>query len=416
MSKTDNMNNTVSCDIAIVGGGMAGSALACALANSAYRVVVIEHAQAKTFSRDNFFDPRVVALSAASQQFFEQLGAWDFIREQRLSPFERMQVWDAEGTAQVCFDASDVQQPALGHIVENSLVLSALQQCLQERLKQSGDVRWLCPDAVTALHDNVLDDHAEHAHCELILESGTVVRSQLVIAADGAQSLLRKLSGIKTIEWDYGHSAVVATVRTENPHGRTARQRFMSSGPLAFLPLRDNNGDEHWSSIVWSTSPESAQALLELSVAEFSAQLDRAFEHKLGDIVEVQGRFAFPLRQRHARMYHRGRVVLIGDAAHTIHPLAGQGVNLGFMDVKVLAEELLDALEKSLPPAHPSVLKRYQRRRRGTNLSMTVTMELFQRLFARKELPLRWLRNTGMHGVDALPTLKKKIMRSAMGL
>lgn len=402
----------IDCDIAIVGGGMAGSALACALAGSAYRVVVIENTVAKSFSRDDFFDARVVALSAASQQFFEQLGAWNFIRAQRLSPFERMQVWDAEGTAQVCFDAADVQQPALGHIVENSLVLTALQQCLE----QSSNVRWLHQDAVTALHDNTSHDHAKTAPCELVLESGTVVHSQLVIAADGAQSLLRKLSGIKTVEWDYGHSAVVATVRTENTHERTARQRFMPSGPLAFLPLCNNDGDEHWSSIVWSTSPESAQALLALSAPEFAAQLGRAFEHKLGDIVEVHGRFAFPLRQRHAQTYHRGRVVLIGDAAHTIHPLAGQGVNLGFMDVKVLAEELLDALEKNLSPAHPAVLKRYQRRRRGANLSMTATMELFQRLFARRELPLRWLRNTGMHGVDALPVLKKKIMRSAMGL
>lgn len=401
------MSGVIECDVAIVGGGMAGSALACALAGSTYRVVIIENAEPKPFSSENFFDPRVVALSASSQQFFEQLGAWNFIRAQRLSPFERMQVWDAEGTAQVCFDAAEVQQPTLGHIVENSLVLSALQ----ERLQQASNVRWLCPDTVFGLYDD-----KKNQHCELELRSGTTVLCQLVIAADGAQSALRKLSGIKTLEWDYGHSAVVATVRTKNPHERTARQRFMASGPLAFLPLRNNDGDEHWSSIVWSTSPEFAQALLDLSEAEFAAQLGKAFEHTLGDILEVRGRFAFPLRQRHAQMYHQGRVVLIGDAAHTIHPLAGQGVNLGFMDVKVLAEELLDALEKKLSPAHPVVLKRYQRRRRGENLSMTATMELFQRLFARKELPLRWLRNTGMKGIDALPAVKRKIMRSAMGL
>lgn len=397
----------IDCDIAIVGGGMAGSALACALAGSAYRVVIIENTAKVPFVPAHFFDPRVVALSVASQQFFEQLGAWDFIRAQRLSPFERMQVWDAEGTAQVCFDAADLQQPALGHIVENSLVVAALHQRLQDAV----NVSWLCPDTVTGLQDD-----EKVPHCELFLQSGAVVRCQLVIAADGAQSALRKLAGIKTVEWDYGHSAVVATVRTENPHERTARQRFMASGPLAFLPLRDNDGDEHWSSIVWSTAPEAAQALLGLPDAEFAAQLGKAFEHRLGDIIEVRGRFAFPLRQRHAQMYHQGRVVLIGDAAHTIHPLAGQGVNLGFMDVKVLAEELLDAQAKQLSPAHPVVLKRYQRRRRGANLTMTATMELFQRLFARRELPVRWLRNTGMHGIDALPALKKKIMRSAMGL
>ncbi len=397
----------IDCDIAIVGGGMAGSALACALAGSAYRIVIIENAEAKPFQRDVFFDPRVVALSAASQQFFVQLGAWDFISSQRLSPFERMQVWDAEGTAQVCFDAAELQQPALGHIVENSLVVSALQQ----RLQQAENVRWLCPDTVFGMHDD-----KKNSYCELELRSGTTVHCQLVIAADGAQSALRKLADIKTVEWDYGHSAVVATVKTEKSHDRTARQRFMASGPLAFLPLRDNDGDGHWSSIVWSTSPEAAQELLDLTEVEFALQLGKAFEHKLGKITDVRGRFAFPLRQRHAKTYHEGRVVLIGDAAHTIHPLAGQGVNLGFMDVKVLAEELLDALTKQLPPAHPVVLKRYQRRRRGANLSMAATMELFQRLFARRELPVRWLRNTGMHGIDALAIVKKKIMRSAMGL
>ena len=399
--------NRIECDIAIVGGGMAGSALACALADSACRIVLIDNTEHKPFKPDAFFDPRVVALSAASQQFLEQLGAWKFILAQRVSPFERMQVWDAEGTAQVCFDAAEVQQPALGYIVENSLVVAALQQ----RLQNASNVNCLCPDTVTGLHD---DEKAPQ--CELVLQSGNTVHCQLVIAADGAQSALRTLAGIKTVEWDYGHTAVVATVRTAHTHERTALQRFMASGPLAFLPLRDNSGDEHWSSIVWSTAPDCAQSLLEMSQTEFAAQLGNAFEHKLGDIIEVRGRSGFPLRQRHARAYHQGRVVLIGDSAHTIHPLAGQGVNLGFMDVKVLAEELLDAMTRQLPLAHPVVLKRYQRRRRGDNLSMTATMELFQRLFARRELPLRWLRNTGMRGIDALPAVKRKIMRGAMGL
>lgn len=402
-----NDSRPLECDIAIVGGAMAGSALACALAGSDYRVMVIENAPVATFSADAFFDPRVVALNGASRQFLEQLGVWPYMASQRLSPFERMQVWDAEGTAQVSFDAAELQQPALGHIVENSLVVAALQR----RLQQAGNVRWLDHETVTDLRDD-----PDQPGCELVLQGGSTVRCQLVIAADGALSSLRRLAGIDTVEWDYGHTAVVATVRTSRSHERTARQRFMASGPLAFLPLRANDGDEHWSSIVWSTEPEAAQALLDLSDGEFAARLGRAFEHRLGDIVEVRHRYAFPLRQRHARVYHRGHVVLIGDAAHTIHPLAGQGVNLGFMDVKVLAEELLAARARQLPPCHPVVLQRYQRRRRGANLTMTATMELFQRLFARRELPLRWLRNTGMHGIEALPLAKREIMRRAMGL
>ncbi len=396
------------CDIAIVGGGMAGSALACALAESPWRVALIEGQLPRAFVRDDFFDPRVVALSAASQRFLDQLGVWKTMRAQRLSPFEHMQVWDAEGTAQVTFDCEELRQPALGHIVENSLVVDALHA----RLRQLPQVQLLCPDTVTALQDS--DKLSEP--CELTLQSGRIVRSRLVVAADGALSTLRQLSGIDTTEWDYGHTAVIATVRTERPHLRTARQRFMPSGPLAFLPLRDNEGGEHWCSIVWSVPPEQAQALLELPETDFARQLGQSFEHRLGEILEVRGRFAFPLRQRHARAYHHRHVVLIGDAAHTIHPLAGQGVNLGFIDVQTLAEELLSAQRRGLAPADPSVLQRYQRRRKGDNLTMTAAMELFKRLFARRELPLRWLRNTGMRGLESLPLAKREIMRRAMGL
>ncbi|MEZ5493213.1 MAG: UbiH/UbiF/VisC/COQ6 family ubiquinone biosynthesis hydroxylase [Pseudomonadales bacterium] len=394
-------------DIVIVGGGMAGCALACALADTHYKIAMIDNQTPQTFSVDNFFDPRVVALSMASREFLSALGVWDVIAAQRMSAFDRMQVWDGDGTAQINFAAADVQQSALGYIVENNLVVSALR----EQLQQQSNVQWLCPDAVVNLHDQNNADSAR-----LLLQSGAELQGRLIVAADGAQSLLRQLSGINTMEWDYGHSAVVATVRTEKPHGAVARQRFMTTGPLAFLPLRDKSGDEHWCSVVWSMAPEAAQTLLAQSEQEFAAQLARAFESVLGDVLEVRGRFAFPLRQRHAQAYQRGRVVLIGDAAHTIHPLAGQGVNLGFMDVRVLAEELQRAQEKMLSPADASMLKRYQRRRRGANLTMTATMELFKQLFAQQALSVRWLRNTGMRGIDALPLLKKQIMRHAMGL
>lgn len=396
------------CDIAIVGGAMAGSALACALAGSPYRVIVIENNPPTTFSRDNFFDARVVALSAASQQFLQQIGVWQDICAQRVSPYEKMQVWDAEGTAEICFDCADVQQPALGHIVENSLIVDVLQK----KLQQAGNIRCLCPAAVSDLRGN----DAGSPVCELVLADQRVVRASLVVAADGAVSTLRNLADIKITEWDYGHTAIVATVKTATSHQRTARQRFMATGPLAFLPLRTSDGDEHWSSIVWSIVPEQAQALLDLSPQDFSGKLDQAIEHKFGEILEVRNRFAFPLRQRHAQVYYRNHVVLIGDAAHTIHPLAGQGVNLGFMDVKALAEELLSAHARGIAVCHSSVLQRYQRRRRGDNLAMTAVMEMFKRLFARKELPLRWLRNTGMRSIDALPMVKREIMRRAMGL
>lgn len=394
-------------DIVIVGGGMAGCALACALADVDCSIAIVENQTPKPFSAEDFFDPRVVALSMASRQFLAQLGTWDLIAAQRMSAFDRMQVWDAEGTAHISFDAAEVQQSALGYIVENNLLVSVLR----ERLQQQKNVQWFCPDAVVNLRDQ---DSADHA--TLMLNSGTDIQGKLIVAADGAQSLLRQLSGINTVEWDYGHSALVATVRTEKPHGAVARQRFITAGPLAFLPLRDKEGDEHWCSVVWSMSPDAAQILLEQPEQTFAAQLARAFEYTLGEVLAVHGRFVFPLRQRHAQTYQRGRVVLIGDAAHTIHPLAGQGVNLGFMDVRVLAEEIQRAQKKNLSPADVSVLQRYQRRRRGANLTMTAAMELFKQLFAQRVLPVRWLRNTGMSGIDSMPWLKKQIMRHAMGL
>lgn len=394
-------------DVVIVGGGMAGCAVACALADTACRIAIIEQTEPTAFSADNFFDPRVVALSVASRRFLETLGVWDAIAAQRLCLFKHMQVWDAEGTAQITFDAEAVQEAALGYIVENSLLVHALR----ERLRAFANVQWLCPDAVVGLYDQTGMTCAE-----LVLRSGRELRCQLVVAADGAQSQLRQFSGIDTVEWDYGHSAVVATVCTQKPHAFTARQSFLTGGPLAFLPLPDSADGKHWCSIVWSMAPEDAQTVVALPEHDFARQLERAFEHTLGDILAVRNRFAFPLRQRHAQTYQQHRTVLIGDAAHTIHPLAGQGVNLGFMDVKVLAEEVRTALAKNISLAHPTVLKRYQRRRRGANLSMTATMELFKQLFARRELPVRWLRNVGMHGVDGAPLLKKKIMRHAMGL
>lgn len=403
-------NTPLRVDIAIVGGGMAGTALACALLPGRYRIAVIESNATASFSTAQFFDPRVVALNVASQHFLHELGVWESIAAQRVSPYDSMQVWDADGTADILFDAHDIQQPALGHIVENSLVVYALQQRLLAAAHQH--VHWLCPETVTTLTDN--DEHLDH--CTLTLASGKLVQATLVVAADGAVSALRQLADITITDRDYGHTAVIATVRTAQAHQRRARQRFLTDGPLAFLPLRGEQNDEHWCSVVWSMPPEQARSVQALDDNTFAAALGAAFEHRLGDILAVHGRHAFPLRQRHAHSYHRGRVVLVGDAAHTIHPLAGQGVNLGFMDVRALASELLAAEQRGVSPADSSVLARYQRRRRGANVAMTATMELFHRLFGRTELPVRWLRNTGLRGVNRLAPLKRELMRHAMGL
>ena len=223
-----------------------------------------------------------------------------------------------------------------------------------------------------------------------------------MIAADGANSAVRRLAGCATREWDYLHHAIVTSVRCEQPHHRTAWQRFTDDGPLAFLPL-DRQGDEHWCSIVWSTTPEQATRLMALDDEAFRVELGKAFEHRLGRVEAADPRLCIPLRQRHAKRYVEPGLALIGDAAHTIHPLAGQGVNLGFLDAAVLAEVLLHAHGRGERLADERVLSRFERRRMPHNLGMMAAMEGFQRLFQADPLPLRWLRNAGSTWSTACP-------------
>lgn len=408
-------------DVVIVGAGIAGSALACALADTRLRVALIEvQALATAMPRPaagvNGFDPRVSALTVASQQLLARLGAWDLIAAQRVCGYREMQVWDAEGTGSIHFDCADIHQPVLGHIVENRLITAALAQ----QLPLIGNVSVLAPQQLQSMEPRAGGGH------HLLLESGLALEADLVVGADGAMSIVRKLMGLKTREWDYGHHAIVATIETSLPHRRTAWQRFMPSGPLAFLPLQTGSldtgpldagdGSQQFCSIVWSAESDSAQQLMALDDAAFRIALADAFEHRLGDIVSISKRFMFPLKQRHAVDYIAPGIALIGDAAHTIHPLAGQGINLGLLDVIALAESLQHASARGLACGDMAVLGRYQRARKGHNLLMMGVMEGFKRLFEQPALPLRWLRNEGLRQVDAKPWLKREIMRQAMGL
>jgi 2-octaprenylphenol hydroxylase len=402
------MNNSpvMDFDVIIVGAGIAGSALACALANknNTLNIALIE-AQPLNMPEEisgesvRDYDARVSALTVASQQLLEEFGLWEGIKEKRISPYAHMHVWDAEGTGFISFDAAEINQPALGHIVENRLVTAALHQ----RIENCDNIHCLCPAKVTDLQQQ-----------QLILDDQRCLRAPLIVAADGAQSKIRQLAGFATREWDYEHHAIVATVETELTHQHTAWQRFLPQGPLAFLPL--HSAANNTSSIVWSATPEYAESLMAMSEGEFKLELSSAFEHRLGEILNVGQRFAFPLRQRHAQDYVKPGLALIADAAHTVHPLAGQGINLGLLDVAVLAKELLRAQQRGLPLGDLGVLKRYQRRRKGSNLAMMAAMEGFKRLFAEPALPVRWARNSGMRWLDGMPPLKHKIIRQAMGL
>ncbi|WP_460062490.1 2-octaprenyl-3-methyl-6-methoxy-1,4-benzoquinol hydroxylase [Pseudomonas sp. S2_A05] len=392
-------------DVLIVGAGMVGSALALALQDSGLEVLLLDGSplSVKPFAAEAAFEPRVSALSAASQRILERLGVWDGIAQRRSSPYTDMHVWDGSGTGQIHFSASSVHADVLGHIVENRVVQDTLLERLHgcdlgmlanarlEQMRRSGD-DWL-----------------------LTLADGRTLRAPLVIAADGANSAVRRLTGVATREWDYLHHAIVTSVRCSQPHRKTAWQRFTDHGPLAFLPL-ERDGQQDWCSIVWSTTPGEAERLMALEETAFCAELERAFEGRLGEVINADPRLCVPLRQRHAKRYVAEGLALIGDAAHTIHPLAGQGVNLGFLDAAVLAEVLLQAHQRGERLADVKVLSRYERRRMPHNLALMAAMEGFERLFQADPLPLRWLRNAGLKLVEQMPEAKALFVREALGL
>jgi 2-octaprenylphenol hydroxylase len=400
-------------DVVVIGGGIAGAALARALSRSDMKIALVE---ANPLSTDTLvkpdqaaapadFDPRVSAITPASQALLDRLGAWQLLLGTRLCPYQSMEVWDADGTGRIDFDAAEVDAPVLGHIIENGLIaaslLAGLGRCanlsLLDRVKLA-DLDLTHQDAV-----------------KVQLDDGSELSTRLLVAADGALSPVRQLAGFRTRGWDYGHRALVATVATEHPHESRAYQRFLATGPLAFLPLPDA-GDRHYCSIVWSADSERAEELLQLDDAAFRDTLSASLEHRLGAILDASPRFAFPLRQRHATSYIRHRVALVGDAAHTIHPLAGQGINLGLKDVEALAGELLGAVGRGGDPGDIEVLGRYQRQRKGENLLMMAAMDGFKRLFGERRLPVRWLRNQGMQWIARSGPIKHQLMRHAMGV
>lgn len=404
------MADTLEFDVAIIGAGIAGGALAVALSGEGLSIALVE-AQGieqptlpvECSVRD--FDPRVSALTPRSRALLDRLGAWDAIAAYRSCDYRHMTVWDAEGTGRIEFDQTEVAAPALGTIVENRAIVGALL----ERIRGAQDIRLFSPTPLTSC------TRAPSGQMSLELEGGDVLRADLVVAADGALSRVREMMNFRTREWDYGHRAVVATVQTERHHEATAWQRFLPSGPLALLPLPGTDS-QHFCSIVWSMQEEPAEGVLALDDPGFCAALGRASEGRLGAVRDCSRRFAFPLRQRHAVDYVQPGVALVADAAHTIHPLAGQGINLGLLDVAALAQEVLAGYRSGVQPGQIELLKRYQRQRKGENLLMMSAMDAFKRLFEQQSLPLRWLRNTGMRAVDQTVPLKQRLMRHAMGL
>ena len=339
-----------------------------------------------------------------------RIGVWEDVVKLRACPYFDMEVWDGDGTADIHFDCAEIYSDNLGHIVENSVLLSQLQQ----RLLRNKQVDYRSGCKVVNLEVGEANNGVTRRGT-LTLSNGETLRASLVVAADGAKSPLRTMAGIATREWDYRQSAIVTSVRHEQSHQFTAWQRFSTDGPLAFLPLSRDGQEAHWSSIVWSLDTPVADANMQLDDQAFAAELQRAFESRLGPITEVDRRHCIALRQCHARRYYHDAVVLVGDAAHSIHPLAGQGANLGFYDAQTLAEEAGRALARGLSLADLSIRQRYERQRKPHNLAAMAAMEGFKRLFGSRALPLRLLRNEGLRQVNRLPWLKDQFAKFASG-
>ncbi|WP_111415288.1 UbiH/UbiF/VisC/COQ6 family ubiquinone biosynthesis hydroxylase [Billgrantia lactosivorans] len=394
---------TTQYDVIVVGGGMVGAALAALLGQAGVAVALLDARPAPLPADEvgiGLPAMRVSALTPVSQRLLEGLGAWSWMAARRVTPYRFMQVWDGEGSGEVRFSAEQAGVPLLGHIVENDVVLAALER----RLDELPSVSVQLGTRVTGLHEGG----------EVVLEDGRRLAAPLVVAADGAGSPLREMAGIPVHTRDTGHVAVVTTVHNAREHGGVARQVFLASGPLAFLPLTVA-GDARYCSIVWSTSPAEAARLTALSPAALGRELEAAFESRLGAVEVVDRALAVPLTQRHAERYVLPGFALVGDAAHSIHPLAGQGVNLGLMDVAVLAEELLAARRRGIALGEPRMLQRYARRRRGDNAAMLALMDGFRLLFGTRHPALTLLRNLGLSGVDRLTPVKRLLMQQAIG-
>jgi 2-octaprenyl-3-methyl-6-methoxy-1,4-benzoquinol hydroxylase len=340
----------------------------------------------------------VSALSVASRKILETVGAWQGVVNRRLCPFRRMRVWETTGDTE--FSSNDINYTELGHIVENRVT----QLALLERLQGFSNIELLCPVQIKNI------DYSENLS-ELQLEDGRCLTARVLVAADGGQSKVRQLVGLGVTSWDYQQQALVLYIETENPQQDITWQRFVPSGPQAFLPLTGHHG-----SIVWYNSADEIRRLKKLDKQQLKQELQSNFPSCLGKVKAILGTASFPLKRQHAQKYVKTGVVLVGDAAHMINPLAGQGVNIGLLDAAALVQVLLEAKNKNQDIGALKVLKRYEKMRRFENLKMMTVMDAFYRVFSNEILPLKLIRNLGLGLAERVRPAKNKVMRMAMGL
>ena len=387
--------------VVIVGAGVTGATLAALLGKNGVNCALIE-TSAPDLAQERSSNSRILAMTLATARILQAAGAWQNISEEQLGKFCKMHVWDRNGGAEIHFDSNHLLQAMMGYIVEQKVLLQALFVAL----KNIPNISFYQPATVVAC-----DVQEEHVRVEL--DNSQTLLAKLVLATDGGNSKIRQLSGLAWQKHDYQQQAITSVVSTEKAHGKVARQCFFTEGTLAFLPMVD----PHQCGIVWSTSEQHANDLLAMNEQIFKHELAVAFEHQLGKIVRSYGgRTKFSLQRAHAPRYCVPRIALVGDSAHQIHPLAGQGANLGILDAASLAEILLQAVAKNRDIGSMSMLRRYERWRKGENYMMMMMMDGFKCLFENQNTFLTRLRNIGLELVDRNDTIKKQMMRYAMGM
>lgn len=432
-------NETRSFDILVIGGGMVGSSLVCALSNtpitSKQKIAVIEsYAPPKLENLPKIPYLRVSAINSGSVDFFRAIGAWELMEQTRVSPYFKMEVWDAAGPGSIHFDnSSESKMEPLGYMIENNVIQASLFKTMQS----FSNVEIFCPSSIESIQ---LAPDGTDDWVKVRTKEGQNFQARLVVGADGGDSTIRNVAKIPTYGWSYNQKGIVAVVQHKESN-YTAWQRFLSSGPIALLPMFDN-----YSNIVWSTSPAQAQFLLGLSDEIFLSELRRAFNARIDPssvgfpmekffqfvpvpfpdlapptpkppyIEKLIGKRAeFPLRLAHATEYVRQRVAIIGDAAHTVHPLAGQGVNLGFADAASLASTIIEGVQTGQDIGSIVVLKNYEKQRMLSNLAMMTGIESIKRLFDSNFMPFTVARNIGLSITNAFSPVKQQLMKYAMG-
>ena len=393
--------------IVVAGGGVTGLMAATLLAQGPHRerldITLVDAAPRPVFSPDDDVALRVSAIATGTAEMFDSVGAWEYTAATRVSPYTSMRVWDEsdtpESSAALRFNADEFALQQLGFIVENVLLQDVL---LYQLDRTQVTLKFECP---------IRRLRRASRHYELDLESGESLAADLVVGADGARSFVRSAAGIETNEWPYEQTAFVTHLQPGKPHNGAALQRFLRDGPLGILPLQDGRV-----SVVWSTTPEQAKAALAADDVATGRMLSEASDYVLGDLEVAGPKGAFPLCARHATRYVLPNLALIGDAAHAIHPLAGQGANLGLQDAAELAAQVSGAIGEGLHPGDQPVLRRYERARKGANATMLHFMTGLNRLFTTDSAVLGELRTAGMRAFNRSGPIRERAVKVALGV